>query len=206
MVENITNIGLGIIGLYTSNYLSQFHVREMAKLLKRSHVSLLPHLRKLEKNKILQVRRSGKNKIYTLNLENNQGKEYLSIAEKHVSLKLITKEFFIKKIHDEIVNINPNGCLIIFGSYASSTQIKESDIDLFFLGIISEKQERVIKELGKIYDKKIHFTSMSFEEFKDALQKGIVLLKEIIKNHIILYNHDFFINELWRYYHERKEG
>ena len=38
-----------------------------------------------------------------------------------------------------------------------------------------------------------------------ALIKKTNLVKEIIKNHIVLYNHDVFINRVWRYYYERKE-
>jgi len=205
MVENITNIGLEIINLYRTNYLNHFHVREMAKLVRKSHVGLLPHLQKLEEDKILQLEHSGKNKVYTLNLENNRGKEYLSIAEKVISLKFIKRDFFIKKIHDEIVNINPGGCFILFGSYALSTQTKESDIDLFYFGTINNKQKTAIEELGKLYKRKLHLTTMSFREFKNALKKGLALLKEIIKNHIILYNHDLFINEVWRDFYERKK-
>ncbi len=205
MVENITNIGLEIINLYRTNYLNHFHVREMAKLVRKSHAGLLPHLQRLEEDKILQVEYSGKNKVYTLNLKNNGGKEYLSIAEKIISLKFIKRDFFIKKIYDEIVNINSSGCFILFGSYALSTQTKESDIDLFYFGIINQKQKTAIEELGKLYKKKIHFTTMSHREFKNALKEGLTLIREIIKNHIILYNHDFFINEVWGYYHERKK-
>lgn len=205
MVENITNIGLEIINLYRTNYLNHFHVREMAKLVRKSHAGLLPHLQKLEEDKILQAEYSGKNKVYTLNLKNNGGKEYLSIAEKIISLKFIKRDFFIKKIYDEIVNINSSGCFILFGSYALSTQTKESDIDLFYFGIINQKQKTAIEELGKLYKKKIHFTTMTHREFKNALKEGLTLIREIIKNHIILYNHDFFINEVWRYYYERKK-
>ena len=45
MVENINNIKLDIISLFRNNYLNQFHIRLMAKLIGKSHVSLLPHLK-----------------------------------------------------------------------------------------------------------------------------------------------------------------
>jgi len=60
MVENTTNMQLRIISLFISDYLAGFHVREMGKLLKKSHVTLLPHLKILEKDKILTSKLIGK--------------------------------------------------------------------------------------------------------------------------------------------------
>src|SRR3989338_5485578 len=101
MVSNINNMSLGIIGLYRTNYLSQFHIRQMARLIGKSHVALLPHLREFEKNKILISKEVGKSKVYSLNLDNNQGREFLSSAEKKKALELLDKGVFIKKICNE---------------------------------------------------------------------------------------------------------
>ena len=205
MVENITNIILEIIGLYRIGYLNRFHVRQMAKLLGRSHVGLLAHLRTLEKDKILYVSRMGKNKVYTMNLENSQGREYLSMAEKIRSLKLIKKEFFVKKMCDELAALNTGGCTVIFGSYASGTQTKKSDMDLFYFGGRAKMHDAKIKALGKLYGKKIHFAGMAAPDFRKSLRKDMPLINEIVKNHIVLHNHDLFVNELWSYYYERRE-
>ncbi len=205
MVENISNIKLEIISLFRSNYFNQFHIREMAKLIGKSHVSLLPYLKSFEKDKILLSKNVGKSRVYSLNLENNQVREFLSLGEKKESLNLLNKEFLIKKLYDEFISLNLNGCLILFGSYASLTHNKESDIDLLYIGEIKESEKKKIKEFGNTYNKKIHLTSMNLEHFKEQLSKQGALIKEIIKNHIILYSHDIFINEAWRHYYERKE-
>ena len=205
MVETINNIKLGIIGLFRSNYFNQFHIREMAKLIGKSHVSLLPHLKSFEKDKILISKDVGKSKVYSINLENNQVREFLSLSEKKETLDLLNKEFLIKKLYDEFLNLNLNGCLVLFGSYASLTHNKESDIDLFYIGELKENEKKKIKQFGKTYNKEIHLTSMNSKQFKEQLSKQGVLIKEIVRNHIILYNHDIFINEVWRYYYERKE-
>ncbi|MEK6871376.1 MAG: nucleotidyltransferase domain-containing protein [Nanoarchaeota archaeon] len=205
MVDIINNIQLGIISLFRTNYLSQFHIREMAKLIAKSHVSLLPYLKKFEKDNVLRQKLIGKNKVYSLNLDNNQVKEYVSLAEKTKTLEFIKKEFFIKKIYDEFINLHLNGSLILFGSYASHTHTHKSDIDLFYIGEIRESEKNKIKEFGKNYGKKVHLTVMTFEKFDKKLAEQNSLIKEIIKNHIILHNHDFVIHKLWRYYYERKE-
>ena len=205
MVENINNIKLEIIGLYDNNYLNQFHIRQMAGLIGKSHVGLLPHLKELEKSRILIPKEVGKSKVYSLNLNNNQAREFLSFSEKKKSLELLNKEFFIKKIYEEFITLDLNGCLILFGSYASKTHSEKSDIDLLYLGRLKESEKKKIKDLGKTYNKEIHLVSMELSQFRDQLSKKGALAKEIVHNHIILYNHDFFINLVWRYYHEKRE-
>ncbi|HJX49880.1 hypothetical protein A3K73_04585 [Candidatus Pacearchaeota archaeon RBG_13_36_9] len=205
MVENINNIKLRLIGLFRSNYFNQFYIREMAKLIGKSHVSLLPHLKSFEKEKILISKDVGKSRVYSLNLENNQVREFLSLSEKKETIDLLNKEFLIKKLLDEFLNLNLNGCLVLFGSYVSSTHNKESDVDLLYIGEIKETEKKKIKQFGRTYNKEIHLTSMDLKQFKEQLSKQGALIKEIVRNHIILYNQDIFINEVWRHYYERKE-
>jgi len=203
MVESINNMKIDIISLYRNDYLSQFHIRQMAKLIGKSHVSLLPYLKELEKSKVLISKEVGKSKVFSLNLGYNQVRELLSVAEKKKSLELLDKEIFIKKIYDEFVKLDLTGSLVLFGSYASKTHTEESDVDLLYLGDLKESDSKKIKELGKIYKKEIHFVSMNFKQFREQLSKQGVLSKEVISKHIILYNQDLFVNEVLRY-HERK--
>ena len=203
MVESINNMKIEIISLYRIDYRNQFHIRQMAKLIGKSHVSLLPYLKELEKSNVLISKEVGKSKVFSLNLSNNQVRELLSVAEKKKSLEVLNKEIFIKKIYDEFVKLDLNGSLILFGSYASKTHTEESDVDLLYLGDLKENDSKKIKELGKIYKKEIHFVSMNFKQFREQLSKQRALAKEVIGNHIVLYNQDLFVNEVLRY-HERK--
>ena len=98
MVESINNMKIEIISLYRIDYRNQFHIRQMAKLIGKSHVSLLPYLKELEKSNVLISKEVGKSKVFSLNLSNNQVRELLSVAEKKKSLEVLNKEIFIKKI------------------------------------------------------------------------------------------------------------
>ena len=124
------------------------------------------------------------------------------MSEKLKTLELIEKELFINKLYSEIQNMNLQGSLIIFGSYANNTQTKESDIDILYIGNLSEIQEKTVKNLEKLYNKHIHLVKMDEKTFNKSLNSE--LIQEIIKNHIILYNHDLFINKLRMFYNEKK--
>jgi len=204
MVEKTTDIKLKIINLFRVNYLAQFHVREMAKLTKKSHVTLLPHLKDLEKDKILTHKTIGKNKVYSLNFENIITKYYLTISETTETTTFLGQIFLIKKITKEIFNLNLSGTIILFGSYAKRTFKEDSDIDLFYLGQITDKEIQEIKKIGKTYGKTINIKKSTLKNFEAGLRKKDPLIIEIIKNHIFLQNLEQFINALWRYCDERR--
>ncbi len=204
MVEKTTNNKLRIINLFRSDYLAQFHVREMAKLTKKSHVTLLPHLKALEKDKILISKTVGKNKVYSLNFENIITKNYLTLSETVETTTFLEQIFLIKKITKEIFNLNLSGTITLFGSYAKKTFKEESDIDLFYLGQITDKEIQNIKSIGKTYGKTINVKKSTLKNFELGLRKKDPLIIEIIKNHVILQNPEQFINSLWRFYDERR--
>jgi len=202
MVDKTTDNKLRILSLYRSNYLAQYHTREMAKLTKKSHVTLLPHLNTLEKDKVLTAKMVGKNKVYTLNLDNILIKNYIIISELFESILYQEQVFFIKKITTEISKLNLSGSVILFGSYAKKTFKEDSDIDLFYLGELEEVEITKIKAIGKTYGKTINLKTATSKNFENGLRKKDALIMEILKYRIILQNADTFINTLWRYYHE----
>jgi predicted nucleotidyltransferase len=204
MVEKITKWKIKIISLYKSNYLATFHTRDMAKKLKTSHVTLLPHLKDLENNKILKSKIIGKNKVYSLNLNNISVKDQIIISEKFETLEFLEKIFFIKKISNEISKLDLSGSIILFGSYIKNYYTKISDIDIFYLGNITKKQIKIIEKIGEPYNKKISIKKSSIKNFEEGLRKRDTLIKEIVKDHVILQNPDIFINILWKYYNEIK--
>jgi predicted nucleotidyltransferase len=172
----------------------------MAKLLKTSHVTLLPHLRKLEENKILNSRRVGKNKEYSLNPDNIMTKDYLTIAEKFETIEYLQKNFLLKKISEQLLTLNLTGAIILFGSYAKNYATEASDIDMFYLGKLTETQIQEIKKLSKIYGKEINIKTATIENFINGLKTGDTLTKEIVKNHVAIQNPDLLVNLCWRHY------
>jgi predicted nucleotidyltransferase len=202
MVEKATNY-LKILSLYRTDYEASFHIRAMSKLLDTSHVTILPHLKHLEQIKILQHEKVGRNKQYLLNKTNILTKYYLATTEQLATINYLEKNFIIKKLAEHLNNLDTATPIILFGSYAKSYATEESDIDLFCIGTLTKDQTRQIKKFETTFGKKINIKTATTENFNTGLRTGDILIKEIVKNHIILSNPDPFVTMLWRTYVER---
>jgi len=199
----MTNYSFTILSLYRTDYTTSVHTRAMAKKLSVSHVTLLPHLRRLEKAEILLSRRVGKNKEYLLNPNNSLTKRYLEITEELVAIDYLDKSFLIKRISDQLSTMNLIGSLLLFGSYTKDYSTEASDIDIFHLGRLEQDEQSQIKKFGKTYGKEINIKTSSIENFHSGLRTGDTLIREIVENHIILQNPSPFVNLIWRNYSER---
>jgi predicted nucleotidyltransferase len=203
MEEKITNYSFTILSLYRTDYTTSVHTRAIAKKLSVSHVTLLPHLRRLEKAKILLSRRVGKNKEYLLNPNNSLTKRYLEITEELATIDYLDKNFLIKRISDQLSTMDLVGSLLLFGSYTKDYSTEASDIDIFHLGRLEQDQQSQIKKFGKTYGTEINIKTSSIENFHNGLRTGDTLIREIVENHIILQNPSPFVNLIWRNYSER---
>ncbi len=187
----IRNKELNVIALYSGNYGTKFYLRQISRLAKLPLKTCQNTLVNLEKERILKSKVEGKNKYFSLNLDNIQTKSYLLKAEIYKTDNFLEKysEFktFLKSLHTNIL-------LIIFGSFAKSKADKDSDLDLF---VVSEKEQKLPFHLLPY---KVHQVNLSEESFKKAISKKETLIKEAEENHIILNNHSSYINIMWEYY------
>lgn len=185
------NKELGVITLYTGNYKTEFYLRQIAKLTKLPLKTCQSVLSQLEKGRILKGKREGKNKYFSLNLENIHTKYYLLKAEIYKTELFLEDYPLIKTFLKELTTNVP---LIIFGSFSQFKADKNSDLDLL---IISEKEEDLPLHLLPV---KIHRITLSEDSFVKAVREQEVIIKEIEENHIILNNHSFYVNCIWRQY------
>jgi len=185
------NKELEIIALYGDNYKSEFYLRQISKLAKLPLKTAQNVLFNLEKNKVLKSKIDGKNKYFSLNLDNIQTKSYLLQSE------IYKTDLFLEnypQFKTFLKSLNTNVPIIVFGSFAKFKADKESDLDLF---VISEKGQKLPFHLIPY---KVHQVNLSEDSFVKALIEKEALLKEIEENHIILNNHSFYINAMWDYY------
>lgn len=185
------NKELEIIALYRSNYKAQFYLRQISKLSKLPLKTAQNVLANLEKSRILKSRIEGKNKYFSLNLDNIQTKSYLLQAEIYKTDVFLETYPHFKTF---LKSVNINVPIIIFGSFAKLSANKDSDVDLL---IISEKEQKLPFHLLPY---KVHQVNLSEKSFSKALKQQENLIKEIEENHIILNNHSFYINMMWDHY------
>jgi predicted nucleotidyltransferase len=197
------NVEYRLLSLYRTDYTAKLHMRAMAKLLQTSHMTLLPHLKRLEELKILKAETVGKNKQYTLNKETILTKHYLTVAEELVAISYLEKNFLIKKLVEHLSQRDFFVPIVLFGSYPKGYATEESDIDLFAVGKLSPDQREHIDKFETVYGTKINLKAVTAEKFYNALRSGDILIKEVVANHIILFNPDPFVGLLWRSYVER---
>lgn len=148
-------------------------------------------LANLEKAKILMSQIEGKNKYFSLNLENIRTKSYLQQAE------IYKTDLFVEKYPQFrlfLKSLKTTAPIIVFGSFAKFTADKNSDLDLL---VISEKEMKLPFHLLPF---KPHQIDMSEKTFLKAVEMQEDLIKEIEENHIILNNPFFYVSIMWVQY------
>jgi len=183
-----------ILSQFLSNYNKEIYGRELIHITSLSQKNIALTLEDLEKKGILKSRLSGNIKYYRLNFDSTELKDIILVLE---TLKKI--DFFNKQ--RKIANLfrYDNRIVGIFGSYAKGIQKKESDIDVFIIGNkIKEDYDR----LGEKLDLNISIKYFSEKEFINLIKNKNNLIKEIIKDHIIIFKFEEFINLIWRNYYD----
>lgn len=187
---NITENGLQIISLFTNGFDREYYIREVEKLLKISPRTAQLILEDLEDKGIIESKVKGKIKSYKLKI-NELSKRYLTFVEQYKSIAFMEKNLLVKEV---IEKISPfiDGIGIIFGSYAKGTSNKESDLDLFIAGNYEKEEiKKVSRNLGIDISVKCYLLKI----FEKNINQDI-LLKEILKNHILFKNIELFIEKV----------
>ncbi len=179
-----------VLKLYLNNLNARFYLREISKLTGLSLRTTQRILNKLESERIIKSKKEGKNRYYHLNLQNVKTKFYLLIAEIEKTLNFIDKYPIFKTFLRERIN----SCIVVFGSFAEFKASKNSDLDLLIIGK---------KPSFYLLPYRVHNINLSEKQFETALKRGELLIKEIVKNHVILTRHSYFFEKLWDYYEEQ---
>jgi len=179
MVQKRDNLELDIVTLLLR---SDSHVRGIAKKLNESHSTILRKLNNLGKENVVDFRREGKNKIFFFK-QNLISQSYILQAELHNLTKLLRKHPELSIIFEEIIKKTDEKLIILFGSYAKGLAKKDSDIDIYI-----ETKSRNIKKLVEEIHSKINVKIGTFD-LKSPL------IKEIIKNHIIIKGIEVFYEQ-----------
>jgi predicted nucleotidyltransferase len=170
MVQNKNNLELEVISSLIRN---KAYLREMARKLNESHSTVLRKINALVKENVLDFRKEGKNKIFFIK-NNLKAKNYVYSAEIYKFNKLLKAHPRLGTIFEDVKKNVPRGMIILFGSYAKGSPKPNSDIDIYV-----ETNDNDLKYKLQELNSKLSIKIGKFD-------MNSLLIKEIIKNHIII--------------------
>ena len=156
----------------------EFHVRELAKLIKKSPTTVSKYLKQLEKEQILVSEKKLNHLFFKANTENQAFKD----KKRSYNLEKIRKSRLIELLTQVY---NPEA-IVLFGSFAKAENVDKSDIDL--LVITPLKKEVNVNKYEKDLDHKIQLFVHSKKEIDDMKSKNTKLLNSFI-NGIKIYGY-----------------
>ena len=154
-----------------------FSIRELSRICSLNYKSTYEIIAKLEKEGAIHVKKLANSKLCSFSRKLTP---CVYLAEKKRQQEACTKE--IQLICNELSTLQTPIIALLFGSYASKTHSKHSDIDIL---LISEKSEEIVGSISWI--PKIHVTSISYDECFSMLDsKSFNVMQEAVKNNVIL--------------------
>ncbi|MEK6833060.1 MAG: nucleotidyltransferase domain-containing protein [Nanoarchaeota archaeon] len=159
------------------------HLREISRVLAASHATILRKLNFLVKEGILDFSFKGRNKVFFIK-DNLQARNYIYNAERYKLTQLLEKYPKLGVILNEIIK-ETSGLVILFGSYAKFCAGKDSDIDIYI-----ETLDKKVKSRIESINSKINVKIGGFD-------KNSLLMKEIIKEHVILRGGELFYEKIF---------
>ena len=193
MCKMIHNKYYNLLTLYCGDYAREIHGRAIIGKVPLSQKGIAIALEELKKENILKSRKTGNMKYFKLNLKNTALKDIIEITENIKKIRVFEKHRKLAYLFKEDKRI-----VGIFGSYAKGAEKKESDVDVFIVG---KKKQDDYQQKGRMIDLDVSIKYFSGSEFKKLLKQKNTLCKEIVTNHILVFNKEEFIDFIWRYYY-----
>ena len=149
------------------------HIRGIAKNLKTNHTGIIRIVNELARENVLDYEQKGRNKVYFLK-KTSESRAFVFMTENYKLVSLLKKDVILRNVIDKIQKEKKIKLAVLFGSYAKGLASQESDIDVYI-------------ETGNMKLKK----SLEMINSKLSIKIGVfdlksLLIKEIIKNHVIL--------------------
>jgi len=174
------------LGAFLDDINKRLNLNEFENLFNKPHQTLKRHLSELVDEKILIMEKKNKFLFYSLNKNNFLLCDYLVISEKQKLFEFLTEPLF-NRLYLSLEEYFMENNFLIFGSAVNSKDY--SDIDLLILSqeTSNEKIKQTLKNFELTYSIEIHPIFSSEGDLTKTF------LQEIIRNHIILNNHDYFV-------------
>ena len=154
---------------------NSFNGRDISRKVGVNRQTTYVILQDMVKENLLCAKKDGRNILYSLSNTYNLN-QYLVLSENYISLHIP------KELRPLIMDLNGlYDTMIIFGSFASGTQHNDSDVDVMFVGKVSD----AVKDIFTIFPREVNFQKVTWKEFATL---KTALWYEIKKTHLIFGN------------------
>ncbi len=165
-----------------------YNANLLSKSLGISHVGTQKILKRLSASSILESEKIGKSIVYKLKLEDSYVCKLAAflLADEANNFNRWKEEFKELLEKDRVV--------IMFGS-ALKNYSHARDIDIMIIMEKSETREvnAILREKEKVLPKKLHAIKLTQSDFSNSLKKKDKAMVDIVKNSIVLYGQDKYV-------------
>jgi predicted nucleotidyltransferase len=150
------------------------YIREIVRNTNENINAIRRELSNLEEIGLLTSKRRGNEKYYTINKNMPIYNELTNI--------ILKTEGVAKVLQENFSEIDEVKAAFIYGSFASKKAGINSDMDLFIIGILNEKQLiMLIKKLEKKLSKEINYVLLEPKEFREKIKNKDPFVSNVLK-------------------------
>ncbi|MEK6856595.1 MAG: nucleotidyltransferase domain-containing protein [Nanoarchaeota archaeon] len=158
-----------LINIFVEDITGEFHVRKLARLVKKSPTTISKRLREFKRRGLILYRKEMGHSLFKANTESEEFRQ-LKIR---YNIDKITKSGLINYLEKEL---NYPEAIILFGSFRKGEDIEKSDIDIAVITSI-----RNAPNLDK-FEKILHHEISLFLFSRDKIEKMKADNKELLNN------------------------
>lgn len=183
---------LDVFQKYKFKELSWKQVKELSK--EKSSSVIQDAIKSFLEEELITERRIGTSKLYVINSKNNKIYNYFEIYNRENLPKQVLKS--ITDLEDSLDKHTFFYSIVIFGSYASREQKKDSDLDMAVF-IEREDKRKIVEAVFKTMELKslikVDGHVITKDEFLEMLKVDYENVgKEIARKHLIIHNPTIF--------------
>lgn len=200
MKSDKIKLELRIVDFLAKNLEKSFTINEIAKALGQYYSFVNRVIGRLANEGVIKIRKAGKAHLCSLDLNSEKTFALLSLAEIEKKEHLLKANKKLKLVLEDFTNDlkekNSVITIVLFGSYAKNLATEKSDIDLFLIVKNKFPLEPITKEIYAKYGVEINIVALTEKEFK--AQKDKEIIREIVKNHCVLYGTEDFVKRVFK--------
>lgn len=153
----------------------EFHIRELARILKINHMTAKKYLQQLEKEGFLLETDSKYVKNYRANIDNEKFREY----KRFFNIQNLINSEFINLLDREFTYPT----IVVFGSFEKGEDSVNSDIDIFILS--ETKKELNLEQFEKKLKRKMQLHVFSKNEYENLKKTNPHLVNNIANGRVL---------------------